>query len=316
MKNSKKHLGIKASEFFDRSALVLALGVFDGVHKGHIAVLKKTLSLAKKFGAKSAVLTFFPHPSKITKTRVVRLVSTLEQRIEKIKSQKINKVFVKNFDKEFSKKSPEEFLIFLKESFPNLKALVSGENFHFGSNASGGAEWLKNNSKNFGIQYCAVKGVYFEGSRVSSSRLRSLIEDGKVDYIKDMNFNPYSAFGKVIAGKKLGKKLGFPTLNIKFNPDCKPPYGVYLTKVKYLGKKKFSSYAVSNYGLNPTVEKISEPILESNLFKTPNFSTGAKIEVEFLKFLRAEKKFPSLEALKKQIFIDKAEAFKILSSNF
>ncbi len=295
---------------------VLALGVFDGVHLGHLMVIKKAASAAKRLRAKVGVFTFRPHPSKITKTREVKLISGIPERVEELKNAGADFVHVQEFDPPFSKKSPQEFMEFLKEIFPNLKAVITGENFHFGSGAEGSADWLNANAKNFGIKYFRIEGFMLGKERVSSSRLRCAIEAGKMELCESMMGRPYSAEGKVVGGKKLGRTIGFPTLNINYSPECRPPYGVYLVMLSLVSRtKKFSSLGVANYGLNPSVENLSQPVLEMNLFKTPNFGAGAKIKVELKRFIRSEKKFSSLDALKKQIAKDKAKAFRLAASS-
>jgi len=293
--------------------IVAAVGVFDGLHKGHQKVLKKAVLEAARLGAKSAVLSFFPHPSKITKTRDVELISNLDARVKLMEDFGIDYVFIKNFDKKFSLKNPEEFFIYLKEAMPNIKGIVTGENFHFGNKALGGADWLKTNAKKYGVRYFCVAGLPYRTRRISSSRLREAVKDGNMAEFERMAGRPYYAEGAVEGGRKLGRELGYPTLNLPYAPECRPPYGVYVAKLYKISKGKLSKplWGVASYGLNPSIGKIKSPVLETHLFETPDFGEGAQIRVELHQFLRREKKFDSLEALKKQIGEDKEQAQKI-----
>ena len=293
------------------SVRALAIGVFDGVHLGHRRVVEKAVAVAKKLGGNAGVMSFFPHPSKVTKTREVKLVSSIDERVCQIESIGANFVYIKRFDKPFSQKTPEQFVEFLKRMFPNLKAVVTGENFHFGRGAKGSAEWFKANAAAYGLRYFCVGAKMAGGERISSSRLREVIQAGNMAEDNRLCARAYKACGKIEGGMRLGRKLGFPTLNLSFNPECRPPFGVYLVKLKAEGGDGFESFGVANYGVKPSVGLTKIPLLETNLFKTPPFGAGRRVCVEFIKFIRHEEKFSSLEALKAQIAKDKAEALRL-----
>lgn len=287
---------------------VLAIGMFDGLHGGHMCVLEAAREMAAECGAKLGILTFSPHPSKVVDMGrpPVRMLFPSDVRAEMFADAGADAVFVKNFDKTFAERTCENFGDFLKSKFPQLRGIATGENFRYGHGAKGDADTLAETAKANGWKYAAVKSEHLpDRRRKSSSLMRDALESGDLELFGKIAGRPYSARGRVAGGKKLGRTIGFPTLNIKWNPDCKPPFGVYAAILHANG----TSYkGVANYGLNPTVDDIAEPVLETNLFGSVDFGEGAKISVDFLKFLRPEMKFSSLDELKSQIKKDKSAA--------
>ncbi len=286
----------------ERKKCVLALGMFDGLHKGHQKVIARAKAIAKKFNAIPCVLTFSPHPSKVINMGrpPVEMLCTREQRAQMFKEAGIKKVFVKKFTKQFAKMTPENFAKLLKEKFPNLKGIVTGYNFVFGKNASGNTQTLAELSQKNNWQYSAVDGVFLkDGRRVSSSEMRKAIKRADLADFRQMKGSHYTCVGNVKGGKKLGRKIGFPTLNLSWNTDCKLPFGVYaveLTRVKT--GEKFNG--VASYGTSPTISE-TEPLLEVHLFKKVSFGAPSKVSVKIKHFIRAQKKFASIEELKTQI---------------
>lgn len=287
---------------------VLAIGMFDGLHGGHMRVVEAARKMAAECGAQLGILTFSPHPSKVVDMGrpPVRMLFPSGVRAEMFAEAGADAVFVKNFDKPFAERTCADFGSFLKSKFPQLRGIATGENFRYGHGAKGDANTLAETAKANGWKYAAVKSEHLpDRRRKSSSLMRGALESGNLELFGEIAGRPYSARGTVAGGKKLGRAIGFPTLNIKWNPDCKPPFGVYAAKVRANG----ASYkGVANYGLNPTVDDIAEPVLETNLFENVDFGAGTKISVDFLKFLRPEMKFPSLDELKSQIAKDRAAA--------
>ncbi len=295
-------------DVFDKKC-VIAIGMFDGLHKGHKKVIAKTRALAQKYKAMPCVLTFSPHPSRVIDMgrEPVEMLCQPAQRADMFSRAGVKRVFVKKFTKQFAAMTPENFAKFLKRKFPNLRAIVTGYNFLFGKNASGNAETLKTLSVKNGWEYVAVDGVYLsDGRRISSSEMRNAVRAGRLDEFFAMRGEHYSCSGKVQRGKRLGRIIGFPTLNLPWNPDCKLPFGAYaveLTRCKTGEKFK----AVASYGTSPTVGETA-PLWEVNLFKNVAFGAPSKIEIKVVKFLRSQRKFASLEELATQIAIDKANA--------
>lgn len=293
-------------------ACVLAIGMFDGLHRGHARVLAKCAALAKKLDAIPAILTFDPHPSAVISMPhpPAKMIFNSLARAKMFVKGGAKKVFVKNFDKKFAATSPENFADFLAEKFPNLRGIVTGENFLFGKNAKGDATELKKICKARGWEYAAIARLKSGGKRISSTRLRSALSEGKMGEYARLAGRFYQASGKVKSGRKLGRKLGFPTLNVAWNPDCKPPFGAYAVEVE--SKNGKIQNGVASYGTSPSIEE-SEPLVEVNILGKTSLKTGSEIEVRFLKFLRPQKKFDSLCELKNQIAKDKEAAIKFFS---
>ncbi len=282
----------------------LAIGIFDAVHKGHQHVLNSAKNFANQNGAKAYVLTFAPHPSKVLgKGQGCALIYPMQVRAELLLDFGIDGVFFKNFNLDFAAKSAQEFFDFLLQKFPNLKCIITGENFRFGAKAAADINVLKEFAASLKIQTIAVGGILDDGDFVSSTRLRKALQDGNMQAFFEMSGRNYFCKGKVQGGRMLGRTLGFPTLNLKVESECKPKFGVYATRLQNLDTGEVFC-GVSNLGVNPTVGEC-EAVLETNTFETPNFGVGTNIKVELLKFLREEKKFASLDELKVQIAKDK-----------
>ena len=296
-----------------RAACVLAIGIFDGLHLGHKKVLQTAREMAVQTSAHACVLTFDPHPSRVVPTGAdyVEMIYPPELRAAKFAANGIECIFFKSFDRDFAALTPDEFAEFLRKKFPNLRGIVTGGNFLFGRKAAGNVQTLAQICRENGWKYAAVDGVESGGGRVSSTRLRGLLRAGDMAEYARLAGENYAAYGEVVGGKKLGRTIGFPTLNLPWSPQCKPPYGVYAVRLADSKGKAFDG--VANYGVEPSVGGLVEPLLETHLFAAPNFGEGEKIKVEFLKFLRPEKKFPNLESLTAQIKADCAEAKSVLS---
>lgn len=286
-----------------KSGSVLAIGVFDGLHKGHMKLLNTAKKLAGKNGF--AVMTFNPHPTFVLKgkTQASKLIFSPQERVKKLQLIGANKIRLQKFDKNFANKSPENFIKFLKKLLPDLKYIVVGENFRFGKNASGNIDWLKANAERFGIVPVSVKGVKVGGQFASATRLRTALQNGDLKTFEKLANARYTACGVVEKGAQLGRKLGFATLNIKHAPQCMPKFGVYITKVLSQKSKK-EYFAVSNYGVKPSVGNAKVPLIESHILGKTRLGYGSEIRVEFVKFLRGEKKFKNLDELKDAIAKD------------
>lgn len=283
----------------------LAIGIFDAVHKGHQRVLCAAKNFAKEKGIKAFVLTFYPHPSKVLGKNNIGclLIYPTKIRAELLLNFGMDGVFFKDFTLEFASKTPREFFDFLMQKFPKLKCIATGENFHFGARAVADVNVLKDFASGYGIETIAVSGVLDDGKFVSSTRLRRALQEGDMQAFFEMSGYNYFCEGKVQSGRKLGRELGFPTLNLKVENECKPKFGVYATKLKNLDTNE-TFCGVSNLGINPTVGEC-EVVLETNTFDIPNFGDGTNIKVELLKFLRPEEKFASIDDLRAQISVDK-----------
>ncbi len=277
---------------------VITIGIFDGVHKGHQAILKKVIEEAGIARLKSVVITFDPHPVKILSPGAkIPFLMSLEHRIRLIKKMGVDDCLVMRFTKEFSRLSPEDFIKRVLINKLNLKALVTGGNFLFGFKEKGGVDLLRKLSGTYDFKFYSVPPLKIGGNFISSTRIRRLIEKGDLKPASKMLGRPVTILGTVAKGRRLGRKIGFPTANIDPHHESIPPSGVYSVDVA-LGEKKYRGI------LNISAHKI----IEAHIFNFKRDIYGRDIEVIFKQKIRDEKKFNSLEALKKQIQLDILQA--------
>jgi riboflavin kinase/FMN adenylyltransferase len=282
----------------------LAVGMFDGVHLGHQAVVGSALAAAADSGGEAAVLTFDPHPSRILRPEhATQLLFDLPTRVEVLLRLGISAVYVQHFTAAFARREAAEFLPFLKSCLPQLCSVHVGENFRFGRQRKGDAELLINWGLRDSIKVVALPRREEAGDVISSSRIRCCVESGEMEIAAQLLGRPYCAAGTVKEGKRMGRELGFPTLNLSWNPEALPALGVYFARVHHPDGGGGGFDAVANFGLRPTVENTDEPLLEVHLLDPPQLVPGPGdfLEVELLGFLRSEERFPSVTALRSQV---------------
>lgn len=275
----------------------VALGNFDGFHIGHKEIIKRCVDYAQDKSLIPTVITFDPHPKSILNHGLPhKCISTVEDKLEFIKSAGVKQCMLINFDLAFSKLHPNDFVQKYLINLLNAKALFTGYNFCFGHNKSGNSEWLYRNAINYGMYYESVSEVTLEYQKVSSSSIKRLLDLGAVETASKILGRPYRIKGIVEAGEGVGSKLlGMPTANIALNPQIYYPLlGVYLSKITY---EKVTKYGVSNLGVRPSLNPLKNPILETHIFDFEANLYGKSISVELLQFLRPERKFSSLDAL-------------------
>ena len=276
--------------------MVVAEGNFDGVHLGHAAVIRRACAEAKKRGEKTLVFTFENHPRAFFGGDFKYLVSNKKRR-ELIMAIGADDVYFQRFDKEFAEKNPDEFISFLKQKF-SCTAVVCGADFRFGHGAEGHPQNVSD------IDVIIVPEVDIDGARVSSTRIRELISDGDVSDANKLLGYVFSISAVISHGKRLGTKLGYPTLNQTVTPYLiLPKNGVYATVV-YCDGEKFCG--VTNVGVRPSAEDRGAVTVETYLIDLNDGRDlyGKEAEIFFLERLRDEMKFDSLENLTKQIGID------------
>lgn len=285
----------------------VALGNFDGLHKGHIQVLKKTAETAKKKGLVPAVLLFDKHPKKVLCGKRPPMLMTDAARDSLMESMGF-KIFKVSFE-EFKDKTPQAFLM---EAYCalNVRAICCGFNYRYGKNGAGNAETLKTDCEKLGIELHTVSQVDFEGEPISSTRIRKALESGDVRKANQMLGRPFSYKIEVVSGDKRGRLLGYPTINQFFPEDfVTARFGVYASKV-FLGGKWYA--AVTNIGIRPTINTKSLRS-ETCILGFSGDLYGLEIEVFLLDFIRDEKKFEGLEMLSAAIKADAQKAQKIYS---
>ncbi|HNC24485.1 MAG TPA: riboflavin biosynthesis protein RibF [Opitutaceae bacterium] len=288
--------------------LHLAIGMFDGVHLGHRAVIEAAVQSARRSGGTAAVLTFHPHPSVLFRpAQPTRMIMDLANKARVLHRLGVEVMITQPFTPEFARVAALDFLPWLRQRAPRLAAVYVGENFRFGQGRVGDISLLVAEGRKQGLTIFSAPRVNFDGEPISSTRIRALLEAGEVAAANALLGYSYFAEGPVVAGKRMGRTIGFPTLNVAWAPDLRPRFGVYVVRVA--GAKAVTPLpGVANYGLRPTLEQAVQPLLEAHLLGECPFETGDAVTVKWLRFLRPERKFGGVDELRAQIARDRAEA--------
>ena len=285
---------------------VLTLGVFDGLHLGHQAIIRTVVERARAMEASATVLTFEPHPRAVLHPESAPpLLQTFDQKIEALGVLGIQQTIVIHFDKAFAQIRADDFLRAVVAERLHAKEVYLGTGFAFGHNREGNIDRLRAISKDLGFFADEVPEVCLRGRRVSSSRIRELLQSGRVNLARRMLGRPYGVEGRVIRGAERGVKLGFPTANIQPHNRVIPRGGVYVTAA-LLDKQWRRS--VTNIGTRPTFDDGSETSVETHVLNWSGDLYGDVVRVRFLHRLRDEKKFGSIEELRSQIEYDVSSA--------
>jgi riboflavin kinase/FMN adenylyltransferase len=290
--------------------LFLAIGVFDGVHLGHQMVISTSARHAREVDGTPVVLTFDPHPAKVLRPDdAPHLLTATQHKIALIRDLGVAHLLVLHFDRQFAATPPEEFVRQLVTSSRPLQEICVGHEWSFGKGRAGNLALLKQLGASCDFDVVGVPAVKVNDEVVSSTAIRRAVAEGNLIKATQMLGREYTILGTVIAGEKLGRKLGFPTANLSAHSEQFPPNGVYVTEAR-LGSALYRG--VANLGYRPTIgaEK-PERLLELHLFDLDKDIYGEEVEVRFLRYLRSEKKFENVDALAAQIARDVAEARQI-----
>lgn len=278
---------------------VMALGFFDGVHLGHRSVLEKVCAEAQKLGAISAVFTFTDNKNNGKKSQAGEIYSA-SRRCEIFEELGIDFVLMPDFT-DFSGLSPEEFVDVLTKRFSAV-AFVCGNDFQFGKNAVGDAQLLEKLSYERGARTFIVDELFIDGQSVSSTRIREALKSGDIKTANKLLGSPYSICAEVVGGKHLGTEVLYPTINQTFSEGgALLKFGVYASRATYNGKTMPS---VTNIGICPTIGDQRAPASETYIIDADIDLYGKRVKVQLLEYLREEKKFESISALKSQIEAD------------
>jgi riboflavin kinase/FMN adenylyltransferase len=290
--------------------LHLAIGVFDGVHVGHQAVIAAAVQAAQQEGGLAGLLTFDPHPIRVIAPgkAPTSLLETLDHKARVVGGLGVEVFVPLHFDAAMAAMEASEFVARLTAS--PVRTIAVGEDWRFGHNRAGDVNLLRNEAKKRGFHLQAVAPVMFEGDRISSTRIRQAIHDGNLDEAARMLGRRYSVSGPVVKGDQLGRRLGFPTANIATGNLQLPPDGVWAVRVIDSANRNWDG--VANLGVRPTVGG-TKRLLEVHLLGFAGEIYGENLEVRFHGHLRQEMKFPSIEALRDQISIDVQAARKSLA---
>jgi riboflavin kinase / FMN adenylyltransferase len=293
-----------------RGSTHLAIGVFDGLHLGHQAVIGRALESSSQTNGNAVVVTFDPHPVRVLRPeKAPRLLTSTRHKVKLIEKLGADAVLLLEFTLEFSKTPPRTFIENLARAATHLDQICVGQEWTFGANRSGSIRLLEELAPSLGFHVASVPPVVINDRVVSSTLIRSAVECGDLDSAAKYLGRDFPILGTVTEGRQLGRRLGFPTANLQAHNELFPPNGVYAAKAWF----RESEYGgVVNIGVRPTVENESgERILELYLFDFDQQIYGEDVEVAFLEYLRPEQKFSGVTELQAQIQRDADKAREI-----
>jgi riboflavin kinase/FMN adenylyltransferase len=281
---------------------VLALGNFDGVHRGHRKILERVRRVASERGATSVVMTFDPHPPRIVRPdKAPPLLMTTAQRLEAIEATGVQGTAIVRFTAELSRWDPEMFVRAVLVDWLHVSEVWVGANFLFGRDRAGTFTLLRALGMRFGFNAEKIDPVRYKDFVVSSTRVRRLINEARVDEAGALLGHQYFVDGTIVLGDQRGRTIGFPTANLSTDNELLPPHGVYATTATVDGIVHSS---VTNIGVRPTVDDSGRVSIETHLFGVDADLYGKRMRVGFVQRLRDERAFDSLDALRAQIAHD------------
>jgi riboflavin kinase/FMN adenylyltransferase len=278
----------------------ISLGKFDGVHRGHEALLAH-LRQKKEEGLRAAVFTFDIPPKKLTENNNYRILSTNAEKRKILEERGVDYLLQCPFTEDVMHMEPEDFVGWIVREL-NVKSIVTGEDFHFGHNRRGDHVLLASLASKYGYELKVVEKLRYKNREISSTYIREIILKGDIETANMLLGYPFFMMGEVIYGRQLGRRIGIPTINMDLSAEkLLPPKGVYVTRVG-IGGKVYRG--VTNVGSKPTVNNSNKVGVETHLLDYSGDLYGSTLCIEFLHFLRPERKFPSVDALKAQMLTD------------
>lgn len=294
-----------------RRPLHLAIGMFDGLHLGHQAVVEAAIHGARRSSGISGVLTFDPHPSHLFRPdSPTRLLMPRAVKQAMLREMGVGLTIVHPFSREFAAIEAADFPGYVKTHLPSLAAIYVGENFRFGKRRIGDVPVLIAASKPLGLTVYSAERIKENGDPISSTRIREELVAGRIERVNALLGHTYRSVGAVQPGRQLGRTIGFPTVNLPWEPELPPRLGVYAVRARHLGGPRWMP-AVANFGQRPTVENGTvKPLLEIHFLSHYDARPGDTIEALWEHFIRPEQKFDGLDVLKAQITQDRETAKK------
>jgi riboflavin kinase/FMN adenylyltransferase len=281
---------------------VLALGNFDGVHRGHRKILERLRRVAGERGATSVVMTFDPHPPRVVRPdKAPPLIMTKAQKLEALEEAGVQGAAIVRFTHELSQWDPETFVRNVLVEWLRVSEVWVGANFLFGHDRSGNFSLLRSLGARYGFKAEKIDPVRYKDFVVSSTRVRRLVAEARVDEASALLGHPYVIEGMVVHGDKRGRTIGFPTANLCTDNELIPPHGVYATTAIIDGIVRPS---ITNIGTRPTVDTSGKTTIETHIFDFDRDLYGMQVRLAFVQRLRDERAFESLEGLKSQIAAD------------
>lgn len=303
---------IYSNEFkeFDGQRSAIAIGSFDGIHRGHQAVINKTKEIARENNLKPAVFSFEPHPRQVlSPDHIPGFITSPEQKVKLLTDLNVDYYFCQEFTKSFAKKDFEEFVENILYKSLNIGHIVVGKDFSFGRGGSGNIDDLIELGNKYDFSVTPLNIINNHGEKISSTKIRHLISRGEMDEVKGLLGRYYTMAGKVVHGDARGAKLGFPTANLSLNTDyVLPAKGVYAGYVNYNGNRL---RGVANFGHNPTFT-VGEYRIEVFIIDLNKNLYGEDLEFSLVKYIRPEKKFDNKDDLIKAIKQDVLYSKKVL----
>jgi riboflavin kinase / FMN adenylyltransferase len=285
---------------------VLALGNFDGMHRGHLKIIERVRRGAEERGSTSIAMTFDPHPSKIVRPdKAPPLLMTHQQKLEALARAGMHGVAIVRFTRELAQWDPETFVRSVLVEWLHVAEVWVGANFLFGHDRSGNFSLLRSLGARYGFRAEKIDPVRYKDFVVSSTRVRRLIAEGRVDEAGALLGHYYAVDGAVVEGQKRGRDLGFPTANLGADNELVPPAGVYATTANIDG----AAYpSITNIGTRPTFASGEQTVIETHVIDFNRDIYGSRMRIGFVQRLRDEKKFDGVDALRTQIESDRLRA--------
>ena len=281
---------------------VLALGNFDGLHRGHIKIIERVRRVATERAATAVVMTFDPHPPRVVRPdKAPPLLMTKAQRLEGIERAGLDGVAVVRFTPDLSRWDPETFVRTVLVEWLHASEVWVGANFLFGHDRAGNFSMLRSLGARYGFRTEKIDPVRYKDFVVSSTRVRRLVTEGRVDEAGALLGHHYFVDGVVVRGAGRGRELGFPTANVRTENELPPPSGVYATTVTI---DDIVLASVTNIGTRPTFGDVDKPVIEVHIFDYDRDLYDRRVRVSFLQRLRDERAFPDVDALRAQIDAD------------
>ena len=289
---------------------VLALGNFDGLHRGHLKIIERVRRGAAEHGGTPMAMTFDPHPPRVLRPeKAPKLLMTKRQRLEALHAAGISCVAVVRFTRELSEWDPETFVRTVLVDWVRVSEVWVGANFLFGHGRSGNFTVLRTLGQHYGFRADKIDPVRYKDFVVSSTRIRRLVSEGRVDEAGALLGHPYSIDGTVVEGRRRGRQLGFPTANLQTDNELTPPHGVYATTTTIDG---VVHAGITNIGVRPTFGE-QELTVETHLLRYSQDLYGQRVRLGFVQRLRDERQFPDVDALREQIEADRRVADRLFS---
>lgn len=291
---------------------VIAIGNFDGVHRGHQALLKEVRKVATHLGLNAVVMIFEPHPRTFfaqlahTPEKAPSRITNLRDKLKALSKTGIDRVIIKSFNNSFANLLPQEFIEKILIQGLNVRCLMVGKDFCFGAKRSGNIDTLINASKQYNFKLWIIPNVHNDSIRISSSEIRIALANADLQHARQLLGHAYTISGRVVHGRKLGRTIGFPTLNMRIKHQTPALLGIFIAQVH--GIKIHPLPAMTSIGIRPTVDNTGEILLETHIFDYTGNCYGKLLCIEFLQKLHDEKKYVDISALTLAMMHDAEQA--------